>query len=139
MFAQFALARTVQAASLRPRYDGGIPAGVRADDAQPREFVERAVEDQSREEVGRLERVADDVAEIGAAAERALLQDVVGTAGMHDDRHTELRRFRPEGVVLRQRQILSVDVATDRCAAQPEALDAVFELLRRELWMLQRD
>ena len=98
-----------------------------------------AVEDQPRQEIGRLERIADDVAEIAAAAKRAVLDDVLRAAGMHDDQHAELGGLGPERVVLRQRQILAVDVAADRGAAQPQPLHAVLELLGGQLGMLQRD
>ena len=60
---------------------------------------------------------------------RAVLDDVVRAAGMHEHEHAELRRLGPERIVLRQRQILAVHVAADRRAAQPEPLDAVLELL----------
>src|SRR5262245_18708679 len=118
---------------------GQVAAGVRAADTKPGEFVERAVEDQSREEVGRLERVADDVAEVAAAAQCAVLDDVVRATGMHDDGHAQLGGLGPEGIVFRQRQIVAIHVAADRRAAQAETFDAVLELLRREIGKLQRD
>ena len=70
-------------------------------------------------------------------AQRALLEDVVGAARMHEDGDAELRGLRPERVVLRQREILAVDVSADRRPAQAEPLDAVLELLRRQIGMLQ--
>ena len=99
LLAQLALLRTTHAASVLPRYDGDSRRRARRRH-EARELVERAVEDQSREEVGRLERVADDVAEIAAAAS-AFLDDVVRAAGMHDHRHAELGGLGPEQVELR--------------------------------------
>jgi hypothetical protein len=115
-----------------------VAAAVRGNDAQVRVLVERAVEDQPRQEVRRLERVADDVAEIAAAAQRVLLEDVLGAAGVDEDRRVELRRLGPERVVLRQRQVFVV-VAADRGAAQSHLGDRRLELLRRQVRMLDRD
>ena len=47
-----------------------VAAAVRAADLQVRELVERPVEDQTREEVRRLERIADDVADVAARLPR---------------------------------------------------------------------
>ena len=71
--------------------------------------------------------------------ERALLDDVLGAAGVHEDRHAELGGLGPERVVLRQRQILAVHVPADRGAAQAETLDAILQLFGGQLGMLQRD
>ena len=87
-----------------PEIGRQVAAGVRAADLQAGELVERPVEDQPREEVGRLERVADDVAEIAASAQRALLEDVVGAARVHEHQHAELGGLGPERIELRQRQ-----------------------------------
>ena len=62
--------------------------------------------------------------------ERAVLDDVLGAAGVHEDRRAELGRLRPERIVLRQRQVLVV-VAADRGAAHAEPFHGVLELLRR--------
>ena len=110
-----------------------------AADAQARELVERAVENQPRQEVGRLERIADDVAEIAAAAQTTLLDDVVGAAGMHEDRRAELRCLGPEGVVLRVGEVLAVDVTADGDAASPRRLSASSSCCGGEIGMLQRD
>jgi hypothetical protein len=45
--------------------------------------------------------VADDVAEIAAAAEGAFLDDVLGAAGVGEHGHTELGGLGPERIVLR--------------------------------------
>src|SRR5687768_3828894 len=98
---------------------------MRAADAQTRELVQGAVEDQPREEVGRLERVADDVAELAPSTERARLDDVLRAVRVHENELTELRRLRPERIVLGQRQVLARHVAPDRAAAQSEPLHGV--------------
>ena len=116
-----------------------VAAGVRGADAQAGELVERPVEDQARQEVGRFERIADDVAEIAAPVERALFDDVGRAAGMHEDQRAELGGLGPERIVLREREILAVHVPADRGAAQAEPLDPVLELLGRQIGMLQGD
>ena len=116
-----------------------VAAAVRAAHLQVRELVEGAVEDQPRKEVRRLERVTDDVADVAARLPRRVLDDVVGAARMHEDDDAQLVRLGPERIELRIRQRLAVDVAADRRAAQPELLDAVLELLRREVRELQRN
>ena len=68
-----------------------------------------------------------------------VLEDIVGAAGMHQHQDAELRGLRPERIVFRQRQVLAVHVAANRGAAQPQPLDAVLQLLSREIGMLQRD
>ena len=115
-----------------------VAAGMDGADPQAGELVEDAVEDQPRQKVGGLQRIADDVAEVAAAAKRAVLDDVLRAAGMHHDEGSEFGCLRPERVVLRQREILAVDVAADRCAAQPQPLHAVLELRRGLFGMLQR-
>ena len=58
---------------------------------------------------------------------------------MHEHEHPELGRLGPERVVLRQRQILAVDMAANRRAAQAKALHRVLQLLGGEIGMLQCD
>ena len=72
-------------------------------------------------------------------AQRSILDDVIRTARMHDDWYTELRGLGPERIVLRQRQILTVDVSADGGTAQTEAFDAILQLLHSQIGMLQRD
>ena len=69
---------------------------------------------------------------------RALLDDVLGAAGVHEHRHAELGGLGPERVVLRQRQVLAVDVPPIEAPRSAEPLDAVLELLGGQLGMLQR-
>src|SRR5262245_1271779 len=79
---------------------GQVAAGVCAADLDAGETVERAVEDQSRQEEGGFERIAYDVSEIAAPAERAFLEDVVRAGGVHEDQNAKLLHFVPERIVL---------------------------------------
>src|SRR5690242_13624898 len=107
-------------------------------DLQAREAVERAVEDHAREEQRRLQRIADDVAEVAASTQRALANDVVGADGVNEDEHAELFGLGPERVVLRQRGALAGDVSGDADAAQAEPSYGFVELLGGEIGMLER-
>src|SRR4030095_6278141 len=118
---------------------GQISARVSGTHFQSGELIEGSVEDQPREEVCRLERVADDVTEVAASPQRAVLDDVVGPARVHDHWNAELGSLGPERVVLWRREILAVDVAADGGAAKAEPLDAVLELLGRKIGVLQRN
>src|SRR5918994_895771 len=102
-------------------------------DLQPRELVKGAIEDQARQEIRRLERIADDVAQIASPAQRIVSQDVVSATRMHHHRNTELGGLGPERIVFRQGEILAVYVAADGGAAQTETFDAVLQLLRRQI------
>ena len=66
------------------------------------------------------------------------LDDVGRAARVHEDQRAELGGLGPERVVFRQREIFAVHVPADRGAAQAEPLDAVLELLGRQIGMLQR-
>ena len=59
--------------------------------------------------------------------------------GMHEHQRAELRGLGPERIVLGRREILAVDVTADRRAAQSQLLDAVLQLLGRQIGMLQGD
>ena len=138
LFAQLAFAPRVARDVGAPEIRRQVAAGVRAAELQPRKAIERPVEDHPREENRRLERVADDVAEVAASAQRAVLEDVVGAARVHEDEHAELLGLRPERIELRRRGRLAGDVAGDADAAQPQLLDGFLELLDRQIGMLQR-
>lgn len=45
--------------------------------------------------------------------ERAFLDEVFRAGGMHEDQHAQFRRLGPEGVVLREREILPVHMPAD--------------------------
>src|SRR5437899_11497482 len=110
-----------------------------ATDTQARKAVEHAVIDHPGEEIGRLERVADDVAQIAAATEGRILDNVVGAARMHEDQRSEVGRLFPERVELRKRGVLAVDVSANGCSTQAQSLDAVLQLFRRQVRVLERD
>src|SRR5207247_2337812 len=116
-----------------------IAAPVGPADRQAGEFVEGAVEDQVRERDGRLQRVADDVAQQPVALEP--LRDLGGDARalrMDEDEHAELLGLGPERIELRIADLLAVDAAADAGAAQPVLLHAVLELLGGQIGILQR-
>src|SRR5512138_575306 len=106
---------------------------------QVRELVERAVENQARQEYRRLERIADDVAEAAASGQRVLLNQVRGAVWMHERELPEILYLRPEHVELRQRQAFAVDVPADGDAASAEPLRRVFEHCDRDVRELQWD
>ena len=54
------------------------------------------------------------------------------------DQRAQLLRRRPERVELRVGQLLAIDAAADQRSAQPQAFDAVLQLPRREIGVLQR-
>src|SRR5207249_10256075 len=97
-----------------PQVRWEIPSTVSRDDLQIGKLVQRAVEDQARKKHGRLQRIADNVSEIAPATLPGIfLEHIVGAAGMHEDRHAELLQLGPEGIKLRQRERLTLDVPAD--------------------------
>src|SRR5207247_7762310 len=115
-----------------------ISAGMRGADTQRRELVERPVEDEMREKHGRLERVADRIAQPASSAQTGILCGTGSVAGMHEHQRAELLRLRPERIEFRQRQLLAFHAAADGGAPQPELPDPVSELLGREVRKMQR-
>ena len=111
---------------------------MRRADAQSRKSIERAVENQMRQEDRRLERIADGVAQSAAAAQPRILCRPGRIARVHEDERAELLSLRPEGIEPRRRQLLAFDAAANRRAAQPQLRDPVFELLGGEIGKLQR-
>ena len=57
---------------------------------------------------------------------------------MHDDERPERLGPGPEGVVLREREILAIHVPADRGSAKAEPFDPVLELIGCQIGMLQR-
>ncbi len=114
-------------------------AGVRSADLEAGEPVERALEDQVRQGDGRLEGVADHIAEVPVTLEALLeLGGGTGTLGMDEHHHAELFGLGPEGVELRIADLLPVDAAADAGAAQPVLLHTLLQLLGGEIGVLQR-
>jgi hypothetical protein len=84
-----------------------------------------------------LDGIADDVGQASVASQPRV--ELLDSTGMDEDEAAELFRLRPEGMKFRIRQLLAVDAAADRRAAQAELPDAFLELLRRKVRILQRD
>src|SRR5438094_3324991 len=116
-----------------------IAAAVGRADLQPGKAVERTFEDQVRERDRGLERIADGVLET-AAALQPRLEVGRGAIGLRVDehQHAELLGLGPERVELRVGQILAGDAAAHTGAAQAVLLDALFQLLGGEVWVLER-
>src|SRR2546426_31478 len=70
-------------------------SGVSRADLEPREAVQRSLEDQVRERDRRVERIADDVAQ-SAVALQPLLESRASPLRMDEDQAAELLRLRPE-------------------------------------------
>src|SRR5215471_10121579 len=85
----------------------------------------------------RFERIADRVGKEAAAAEPTARLQFPGAERVHENKNAELFGFGPDGVKFRVGQFLPGNAAADPEAAQPQSLDRVFELLDRELRVLQ--
>src|SRR5438093_5855284 len=94
---------------------------------QGRKAIERALENQMGEGNRGFERIADDVGQQAVALETLL--EVRNTLRVEKHQDAEFLSFGPEGVELGIGQLLAVDASPDGDPAQPQALDAVFELL----------
>ena len=117
---------------------GQITAAVRGNHLQSGKTVQGPVENHPREEERGLQRIADDVAQSARSRESPGLNDVVGTVGMHEDRHSKFLRLRPEGVVFLRGNRFAPGVALDGRAAVPQFIDRVVQLLGRHFGKLQR-
>src|SRR6266851_778364 len=113
-----------------------IAAAVRGADLESREAVERPFVDQMRERERGLERIADRIGEPAIAVQARL--ELLGADRMDEDKRTELLHLRPDGMEFRIGKLPPLDAAADRHAAQAELLDAVLDLLDREVGMLER-
>src|SRR5262249_52869573 len=119
------------------RVGGQEAAAVSRADLQPREAVQRALEDQMRERYRRVERVANRVRQPAVALQS--LREVRGALRMDEDENSELLGSRPERMKLRVRELVPGNARADGGAAQPELLDAVLELLDRQIGKLECD
>jgi hypothetical protein len=86
-----------------------------------------------RERDGGLERIADHVGEKAVAPEP--IAEVGRRRWLRVNEHDRSQRFglRPEWMKARIGELLASHASTDRDAAEPERLHAVFELLGREI------
>ena len=116
-----------------------VSAAVGAANPETGKPVERAFENQMREERRRLERVADGVLQAASPLEARVLGRPRRRLRVHEEQHAELFGLRPEGIEAPVRQLLAFDAAADRGAAQSQLADGVVELLGGEIGMLQRD
>src|SRR5262249_17423317 len=99
---------------------GEVAAAVGRADLQPREAIERALEDQVRERDGRVERIADRVREPAVAPEA--FGQVRRALRMNEDQDAELFGLGPEGMKLRIWELVAGDAGATGGAAQPGPL-----------------
>ena len=112
---------------------------MRRADLQPGEAIERALEDQMREEHGRLQRIPDGVAQSALSLQSRVLRRARRRLRVHEQQHAELLRLGPERIELAIGQLLTFDAAADRRAAQSQLPDGLVQLLGRKIGMLQRE
>src|SRR5262245_65553954 len=110
-----------------------------ANDLQLRKTVERPIENHARQEDRRFQRISDDVAQVAATAESALLKYIFGALGMHENRNSQFLRFCPEKIELRSGRYFAGNMAGDSHAEKPESLDRFLQLLHCKVGVLQRD
>src|ERR1700716_3068322 len=108
---------------------------MRRADLQTGKTIERSLVDQMRERQRRVERIADGVGQFAIAAEPRL--ELRRSDRMDEDQAAELFRLGPHGVKFRISEFAALDAAAGRDAAEAELLDALFELLDRQIGMLQ--
>src|SRR2546422_965863 len=80
--------------------------------------LSRAIEDHARKEECGFQRIPDDVAQVAASAQRAILNNVVGAARMDEHHHSEVLDLVPERIVLRRRRDFASSMARDSDALQ---------------------
>src|SRR5215467_3379579 len=96
--------------------------------------IERSVENHSREEKCRFQRVADHVSEI---AESALLDDICRVLRMHENQNTEFLNLGPERIVFGRGWHFAACMPGDPDAPQSQFSDGFIQLIRCHLGMLQ--
>src|SRR5262245_23084872 len=120
-----------------PKVRREVATGVRTANFHAGKTIQRSIENKSREEERRFERIPDDIAEIAASTEGALLDDVVGASWMHKHEYAKLLNLRPKRIVLRRRWHLASCMACNPDAAQSQLLDGFIQLLGSHFRMLQ--
>src|ERR1700730_11428179 len=93
--------------------------------------IQRPFENQMRERDGGFEWIADHVSQHAIALKPFL--EVRNTLRMHENQDTHFLSLGPERVELGVGQLLAVYASPDGCAAQPQFLDALFQLLDRQV------
>src|SRR6516225_4273958 len=107
----------------------------RGENLQPREAVERALEDQVLQGDRGIERVTDGVREPAIALEA--LRELRRALRVDEQHRAEFFGLCPDGMEFRIGKLLARDAAADGGSAQAELLHGVFELLRGEVGILQ--
>src|SRR5262249_35408989 len=114
-------------------------AAMRGADLEARKAGERALENQVRQRNRSFERVADRVGQEAAAAEAAAGLQFPAAERVHENQDPELLGLGPDRMKFWGGELWPVAAAADREPAQPQSLDRMFELLDRELRVLQRN
>src|ERR1700720_1579992 len=111
---------------------------MRAADLQPREAVERALEDQMRQRDRGLQRVADNIRQPAAALQPAAGFELGRALRMNEDDDAKLLRLGPERMQLWIGKLGAVNAPADQRAAHAETLDRILQLLGGEIGVCQR-
>src|SRR6516162_572689 len=113
-------------------------AGMCSDDFEPRELVKSALEDEMRQGDRRLERIADDIAQISIALE-TLAKHYGSRVARRVNKNcsAQLLSLRPEWVEPWIADLGASNAAADVCTAQTVFLDALFELLGCQIGKLE--
>src|SRR6266850_5813249 len=112
-----------------------IAAAMRGNDLEPGEAIERSLEDQVLQGDSGVERITDGVRQPAVALET--LGQFRRTLRMNEQHRAEFLRLGPDGMEFRIGKILPQHAAADRGPAKALFLDRRFELLRREIRILQ--
>src|SRR5215470_1374778 len=113
--------------------------GVCSDDFEARELVESALEDEMRQGDSRLERIADDVAQISIALEpMAKLHGGRVALRVNKNCSAQLLSLCPEWVEPWIADLIASNATADVCTAQAVLLDALLELLGCQVGKLER-
>src|SRR5215475_1252397 len=113
--------------------------GVCSDDFEARELVESALEDEMRQGDSRLERIADDVAQISIALEpMAKLHGGRVALRVNKNGSAQLLSLCPEWVEPWIADLIAGNAAADVCTAQTVLLDTLLELRGCQIGKLER-
>src|SRR6185369_13021183 len=102
-----------------------IAAAVGRADFKSGKAVERTLEDQVRERNGGVERKGDDIGKLAVTGEP--LVELRYPYRVDENKTAELFRLGPDRMKSLVGELLAVDAAADRDAAQPELLHALLE------------
>src|SRR6266404_1887783 len=108
---------------------------MRGNDLESRKTVERSLEDQMLQGNRGVERIADGVRQPAVALEP--LGKFGRALRMNEQNRAEFLRLGPDGMKFRIGEIFSQHTGADRRSAQALLPDRGFQLLHREVWILQ--